>query len=112
MRLGSEGFICLKQWITRFSILTNGLNASLLFLSYVTKLFSERVIELSLCFANACVLAINTVFTIDYIDGGAREMISNLNGSLGSKNVLEVMNERTSFASTLKLESLGLILNF
>ena len=27
MRLGSEGFICLKQWITRFSILTNGLNA-------------------------------------------------------------------------------------
>ena len=39
-------------------------------------------------------------------------MISNLNGSLGSKNVLEVMNERTSFASTLKLESLGLILNF
>ena len=80
---------------------------------YVTKLFSERATQLSLCFANACVLAINTVFTIDYIDGGAREMISNLNGSLGSRNVLEVMNERTSFVScTLKLESLGLILNF
>ena len=33
------------------------------------------------------------------IGGDAREVISDLNGSLGSRNFLYVMNERTSFAS-------------
>ena len=33
------------------------------------------------------------------ISGGARKVISDLNGSLGSRHFLYVMNNRTSFAS-------------
>ena len=38
-------------------------------------------------------------YKVDDIGGGAREVISDLNGSLGSRHFLVVMNERTTFAS-------------
>ena len=78
---GSEGFICLKQYPT---VSYKWLGRVLIIPFYVAKLFSERVTELSLCFANACLFSISTSYTIDDIGGGAREMICNLDGSLGS----------------------------
>ena len=38
-------------------------------------------------------------YEVDDIGGGAREVISDLNGSLGFRHFLIVMNERTTFAS-------------
>ena len=47
---------------------------------------------------------------MDDIGVGARKMISNFNGSLGSGYFLYVMNERTSYASCARaFESSGLI---
>ena len=42
---------------------------------------------------------INASFAVNDIGGGARKVISDLNGSLGSQYFLYVLNERTSFAS-------------
>ena len=42
---------------------------------------------------------ISTSYAVNNIGGGARKVISDLNGSLGSRHFLYVMNERTSFAS-------------
>ena len=38
-------------------------------------------------------------YAIDYIGGGAREVIGNVNGSFGSRYFLDVVNERAPFAS-------------
>ena len=43
--------------------------------------------------------AISASYTANDIGGGAREVISDLNGSLGPRHFPYVMNERTSFAS-------------
>ena len=40
-----------------------------------------------------------TRYATDDIGGGAREVISDLDGPLGSRNFLYVLYERTSFAS-------------
>ena len=60
---------------------------------YVAKVFSELVTKSSSCFTNVYLFAINDN------GGGARKVISDLNGSLGFRHFLYVMNERTSFAS-------------
>ena len=43
--------------------------------------------------------AMRTRYATDDIGGGAREVISDLHGSLGSRHFLYVVYERTSFAS-------------
>ena len=43
--------------------------------------------------------AMRTRYVTDDIGGGAREVISDLDGSLGSRHFLYVVYERTSFAS-------------
>ena len=45
--------------------------------------------------------AISANYAIDDIDGGTHEVISNLNRSFGSWYFLNILNERTSFASCL-----------
>jgi len=46
------------------------------------------------------------------VGGGAREVISDLNGSLGSRYFLGVVNERTSFASCAgAFKSAGLVIS-
>ena len=42
---------------------------------------------------------ISASYAVNDIGGGARKVISDLNGSLGSQYFLYVLNERTSFAS-------------
>ena len=51
---------------------------------YVVKVFSE-------------LLAISTSYEVHDTGRGTRKVITNLNGSLGSRNFLYVMNERTGF---------------
>ena len=48
---------------------------------------------------NAKLIAISASYAVNDIGGGTRKVISDLNGSLGSRYFLYVMNERTSFAS-------------
>ena len=43
--------------------------------------------------------ATSASYAIDHIGGGARKVIFDLNGSLGSRHFLYIINERTSFAS-------------
>ena len=42
--------------------------------------------------------SISVSYAVDDTGGGAREVVSDLNRSLGSQHFLYVMNERTSFA--------------
>ena len=66
---------------------------------HVAKVFSESVTWSSSCFANVQLIAISASYAVNNIGGGTRKVISDLNGSLGSRYFLYVMNERTSFAS-------------
>ena len=50
----------------------------------------------SSCFADVYLFAISASYAIDDVGGGAREVISDLNGSLGSRYFVGVVNERTS----------------
>ena len=76
---------------------------------YVAKVFSKSVAWLSSCFANEYLL-LSASYAMDDIGVGARKMIRNFNGSLGSGYFLYVMNERTSYASCAPaFESSGLI---
>ena len=51
-------------------------------------------------------------YVIDDIGGGAREGISNFNGSFGSRYFLSVTKGRTSFASCASaFESSGLVMS-
>ena len=72
--------ICFLEWLGRLECLATGLDASLSFLST-----SRR--------CNKC------NYAVDDIGGGAHEVISDLDGSHGSRHYLYVLNERTSFAS-------------
>ena len=74
------------------------MDASLSFLSFA-KVFSESVTTSSSCFTNVQLFAISASYAAVDIGGGAREVISDLNGSLGLRHFLHVMNERTSYAS-------------
>ena len=57
--------------------------------------------------------AISTSYEIDDVGGGAREVISDLDGSLGSRYLVGVVNERTSFASCAgTFKSAGLVISF
>ena len=66
---------------------------------YGADVFSESVTESSSCFTNVKLFAISASYAADDIGGGARKVISDLIGSLGSRHFLCVMNERKSFAS-------------
>ena len=63
----------------------------LLFSLYVAKVFSASV-------TNVWPFSISVSYAVDDTGGGAREVVSDLNRSLGSQRFLYVMNERTSFA--------------
>ena len=80
----------------RSKCLVTGLDASLSFLFYVVKLFSESssFVFLSRRYTTFC-----NKSKLNDIGGDTGEVISNLNGSLGSRYFLDFMNERTSFAS-------------
>ena len=79
------------EWLGKLKCLATGFDASLS--------FSESVTYSSSCFANVYLFAINASYAIDHIGGGARKVISDLNGSLRSRYFVGVVNERTSFAS-------------
>ena len=66
---------------------------------YVAKVFSELVTKSSSSFTNVYLFAICASYAINDNGGGARKVISDLNGSLRFRHFLYVMNERTSFAS-------------
>ena len=51
------------------------------------------------CFADVYLFAVSASYAMDDIGGGAHEVISDLNGSLGSRYFLGIVNERTGFAS-------------
>ena len=70
-----------------------------LIISSFAKVFSESVTTSSSCFTNVQLFAISASYAAVDIGGGAREVISDLNGSLGLRHFLHVMNERTSYAS-------------
>ena len=80
----------------------NQLGCVLVISFYVVKVFSELVTKSS---SFQC-------YAIDDIGGGAREVISNRNGSFGTQYFLHVMNERTSFAPCASaFESSGLVIS-
>ena len=55
---------------------------------YVSKVFSESVTWSSSCFTNVYLFAISASYAVDDIDGGVREVISDLNGYIGSRHFL------------------------
>ena len=59
---------------------------------YVAKVFSSFL-------TNVQLFAISASYQVNDIGGGACKVISDLNGSLGSRFFLYVMNKRTSFVS-------------
>ena len=50
-------------------------------------------------FTNVELIAISASYPVNNIGGGARKVISDLNGSPESRHFLYVMEKRTSFAS-------------
>ena len=66
---------------------------------FYVAVFTELVTLSSSCLGNVYLFAISASYTANDIGGGAREVISDLNGSLGPRHFPYVMNERTSFAS-------------
>ena len=58
----------------------------------------KRVLVIFCRFLNVQLFAISASYTENDIGRGARKVISDLNGSLGSRRFLYVMNEGTSFA--------------
>lgn len=62
----------------------------------------ELITKSSSCFNDVYFFfAISANYTIDDIDGGTHEVISNLNRLFGFRYFLNILNERTSFASCL-----------
>ena len=53
---------------------------------YVAKVFSDSVTQSSSCFTNVKIFAISASYAVNDIGGGARKVISDLNGSLGSRH--------------------------
>ena len=51
-------------------------------------MFSESVTWSSSCFTNVYLFAISASYAVDDIDGGVREVISDLNGYIGSRHFL------------------------
>ena len=77
--------ICFLEWLGRFKRLTTGLDASLSFLSNLRRFSRNRSLRR---------LPVHQCTTFFFL------VISDLDGSLGSRHFLYVMNERTSsFAS-------------
>ena len=71
-----------------------------------TLVLSESVAKSCPCFADAK----SASYAVDGIGRGTGEMISDLDGSLGSRYFLNVTNERTCFASCARaFKSSGLI---
>ena len=66
---------------------------------YVTKVFSESVAKSSPCFADVQLFANRASYAVDDAGRGTGEMISDLDGLLGSRYFLNVANESTRFAS-------------
>ena len=83
--------ICCLESLGRLKCPTTALDASLSFLS--TSRRCSRNLSPSRLFA------ISVSYAVNDIGGGARKVISDLNGSLESRHFLYVMNKRTSFAS-------------
>ena len=54
------------------------------------------------CFADVKLFVKSAYYAIYDIDGGTGKMISNLNEPDASRYFLDVMNERTSFASCMR----------
>jgi len=65
----------------------------------VAGMFSGSVAGSSSCFAGVYLFAISASSAIDDIGGGERKVIRDLNGLIGSRYFVDVVNERTSFAS-------------
>ena len=55
---------------------------------YVAMVFSESVTWSSSCFTNVKLFAISASYTVDNFGGGVREVISDLNGYIGSRHFL------------------------
>ena len=92
-----QSAICCLERLGRLKCLATGLNVSLSF--FVVS------------FTNLQLFAISTSYTENDIGRGARKVISDLNGSLGSRRFLYVMNQGTSFASWVSaFESCRLII--
>ena len=87
-------------YIGRLKCLATGLDTSLSFFPTSQRGSRNRsssclpVLPLYIFFFNKCKL-----YVVNNIGGGAREVISTRNGLFGSRYFLNIMNERTSFAS-------------
>ena len=79
------------EWLGRLKFLATGQDESFSFHSTSRRCSRHR--------SPMCDLfSISVSYAVDDTGGGAREVVSDLNRSLGSKHFLYVMNERTSFA--------------
>lgn len=67
----------------------------------VSQRCKELITKLSSCINDVYFFAISANYAIDDIGGVTHEVISNLNRSFGSWYFLNILNERTSFASCL-----------
>ena len=77
--------MCCFEWLGRLKCLATGLDASLSFFFHVAKVFSESVTQSSSCFTYVELITISASFAVNNIGGGTRKVISDLNGSLGSR---------------------------
>ena len=59
-----------------------------------TEVFSESVAQSSSRFFHVYLFAISASYAIDDIGGGSGEFINDLNGSLGSRYFLNVLDKR------------------
>ena len=81
-----------------------------LYVTEVLLIFSESVASSSPYFADVWLFAKTASYTIDDNCWGRGKMISDLDGSLGSRYLLNATNERTCFAScACAFKSSGLI---
>jgi len=64
------------------------------------------------CFTDVYLFAISASYAIDDVCRGAREVISDLNGLLGSRHFFGLVNEMPSFASCAStFKSAGLVIS-
>ena len=87
------------EWSLRWKHLASGFNASLSLLSTSRRCSRNRSSSHLPVSAKCIFLQWVQVMPIDGISPGAREVIRNLIGSLGSRYFFSVVNERTSLAS-------------
>ena len=78
------------------------MEASLSFLFMSRGCSHNRSTNLLSCFADVKLFVKSAYYAIYDIDGGTGKMISNLNEPDASRYFLDVMNERTSFASCMR----------